>query len=343
MEGVEAAGLAFDPRGARLAGTPERDGAFAIRVHGFLRQMRTVIEVTLPVSPDPFSLWRDVPSDPNAPYAKPDLDSAAVAGDLRLLMASRRGRKHAHGGAPRDDDAGVAFDPGTGWHLAVVADGAGSAPLSRRGSRLAVERVLRDLPGRLAPIDPDAPEGSLRSALLEAMTAAARDAATGIEAEAATRGERPEDFATTLAIGAARRAGDGWLCASFAIGDGLVALWSAEEARVEVMIAADSGEYAGQTRFLTGAILDGDCSARLFLARPAAFTAFALMTDGVSDARFPTARAERDPAHWAAIWEEVAPLLAGDAPAERLLDWLDFRVPGEHDDRSIALMLPPGA
>jgi len=181
--------------------------------------------------------------------------------------------------------------------------------------------------------------------LLPPLADAARAAALDIEQTAARNGDACTDYATTLIIGVARKLTTGWLCASFSVGDGLAALWDSNTGTVAVMIASDSGEYAGQTRFLRSDLLAdaNTCATRLFLARPQTFTAFCLMSDGVSDARFASAQDERDPAHWAALWsDEIAPLLHGhpDAVASRLCDWLNFRVPGEHDDRSIVLMLP---
>ncbi len=344
VDGLAETGLVFDPQNAMFAGMPVRPGTFRLRIAGHWRMTRAVVTVDLPISPDPFSLWQDIPSDPAAAFSKPDLASNTVADDLTLLMASRRGRKHANTGAFRDDDAGIAHDAGTGWHVGVTADGAGSASLSREGSRLAVAAVLDTLPKALARVDVAAPE--MRATLLTAMCDAARAATDAIDESAGHHEAPPEDFATTLIIGVARRTEAGWLCASFSIGDGLAALWNAEAGTVQVMIAADTGDYAGQTRFLRRDLLDdaAACDARLFLARPDAFTAFCLMTDGVSDARFPTAQAEADPAHWSTLWrEEIAPCLATPDPAAALCDWLHFRVPGEHDDRSIVLMLPAGA
>ncbi len=335
VDGLAETGLLFDAQTATLSGLPMRPGSFELRVHGHWNMTRAVVIVDLPVTPDPFSLWQDIPSDADAPFAKPDIDHAAMTGDLTLLMASRRGRKHANTGAFRDDDAGLAHDAATGWHIGVVADGAGSAALSREGARLAVRAVLAALPGALTDVT--------REAIGAAMVGAAQAAVTAIARLASETGENADVFATTLLIGAARRTDTGWLCASFSIGDGLMALWDADAGVVTPMIAADSGEFAGQTRFLRADILASAaaCTARSFITETSGFTAFCLMTDGVSDAQFPTMATESDAAHWRDFWfGEIAPALDAPDPAAALADWLNFRVPGEHDDRSIVLMLP---
>ncbi|MEM8741647.1 MAG: hypothetical protein AAGE13_09135, partial [Pseudomonadota bacterium] len=45
---------------------------------------------------------------------------------------------------------------------------------------------------------------------------------------------------------------------------------------------------------------------------------------------------EGDPAHWRRLWTEI-----GGLDAAALCDWLNFRVQGEHDDRSIVILSPP--
>ncbi|MDE6741447.1 MAG: protein phosphatase 2C domain-containing protein, partial [Muribaculaceae bacterium] len=67
-----------------------------------------------------------------------------------------------------------------------------------------------------------------------------------------------------------------------------------------------------------------------------------LMTDGISDPFFETdanlARKEKWDDLWASITAEVD--LKDDNPqsAPQLLSWLDFWSPGNHDDRTIAIL-----
>jgi len=72
-----------------------------------------------------------------------------------------------------------------------------------------------------------------------------------------------------------------------------------------------------------------------------------LMTDGVSDPRFETDARLSRPADWDALWQELDGTLAlADAARGKeqlLLDWLDFWSPGNHDDRTIALITPLNA
>ena len=98
-------------------------------------------------------------------------------------------------------------------------------------------------------------------------------------------------------------------------------------------------EFSGQTRFLTMREIFGDRQ-RISLAVVPDFTAIALMTDGVSDAKFETDANLRNPQKWRELWEDVrsAALAQAENPHEALLEWLNFWSPGNHDDRTIAFL-----
>ncbi|MEM9049178.1 MAG: PP2C family serine/threonine-protein phosphatase [Pseudomonadota bacterium] len=311
-EGHEATGLRFDPAALRLYGIPSVDGFFMLEVTGSMAGRPARLSVELPVSPDPWALWQDVPSETDAPFARPDTDHAALDGPVRAVMASRRGRKHAHSGAHREDHAGIA-QAGM-WGVAAVADGAGSAALSREGARVAVHAALDALTTAPSPDLTDA----LGRAALALETLAAREARPVV------------DFATTLILGALRPVPTGWEAACISVGDGLAALWDGEG--VLAMMTADGGEFAGQTRFLSP---HAAAQAQVRTATLPTLCGFCLMTDGVSDAQFPAPIDETDPAHWRRLWAEID----GLGPAA-LCDWLNFRVQGEHDDRSLVILAP---
>ena len=72
------------------------------------------------------------------------------------------------------------------------------------------------------------------------------------------------------------------------------------------------------------------------------FTAFLLMTDGVSDPKFETEARLANLSAWDALWDDLqagAGLSTADEhPDQKLLEWLDFWSQGNHDDRTIALI-----
>ena len=72
-----------------------------------------------------------------------------------------------------------------------------------------------------------------------------------------------------------------------------------------------------------------------------------LLTDGVTDPKFPTDASFVDKDTWTAFQAELAEKVnfgdPGDGAESRLLAWLGFRSPGNHDDRTIVVLLntPP--
>ena len=65
----------------------------------------------------------------------------------------------------------------------------------------------------------------------------------------------------------------------------------------------------------------------------------------MSDAKLETDEAFGDVGRWRELWErDVAPALRAprenESVAQRLLGWLDFYTPNNHDDRTLAVLLP---
>ena len=114
------------------------------------------------------------------------------------------------------------------------------------------------------------------------------------------------------------------------------------------MTLPDGGEFAGQTRFLQSSEFSGtyeDIAKRLFFDIRQDFTAFLLMTDGITDPKFPTDVVFADAAKWIEFWSEdftkEVEFERGNAELEReFLNWMDFWSPGNHDDRTLAVMVP---
>lgn len=105
--------------------------------------------VSFAINPDPKSLWKDIPTDEGIAYFQPDKECEYVkveakGGESRkdIVVASLRGRSHAHKGSPRDDHYRVMFNEENEWYIMAVADGAGSAKYSRRGSTIACNTVV---------------------------------------------------------------------------------------------------------------------------------------------------------------------------------------------------------
>ena len=123
------------------------------------------------------------------------------------------------------------------------------------------------------------------------------------------------------------------------MGDGAIAVYG-PSGNFLLMGTPDSGEYAGQTRFLDRTALNDQTAFgnRINIGLRSDVTSVILMTDGISDPRFETDNGLLDSLKWDSLWNEISPYLASDTPERDLVKWLDFLTPGHHDDRTIALL-----
>lgn len=145
---LEDLGLVFDPETLTIKGIPTKSGDLKIEMAFQLLgagpddpvNKKTV---ALIINADPKSLWRSIDSDRNDPFWKEDnaVDFQPL-GDRKIVVASKRGRSHANVGGFRDDDFAFRHFADNGWSVVAVADGAGSAKLSREGSKIACSQVM---------------------------------------------------------------------------------------------------------------------------------------------------------------------------------------------------------
>lgn len=338
-------------------------------------------DVEFAVIQDARKLWRDIDvqwdniSEPNYKTPNEDTDwvpassQAGITSTKSIVAASKRGRSHAHEGKPRDDNFLVKYIPETGWYVLAVADGAGSAPYSRKGSQLACEttmqyctEALRDTAELEEAIDQYAyvsrekkEDESLRAELkivgdklYNILAIAALKAQKAIFSEAEQQGLPAKQYATTLLLSICKKLNYGWAIASFWIGDGAIALYTQEEkgSKVKILGTPDEGEFGGQTRFLTMPEIFSDSTSlyqRLGFSLVNDFTALFLMSDGVSDPKFETDDNLNNPTKWDELWDELlendVQLTDHTTPSDqKLLQWLNFWSKGNHDDRTIAIL-----
>ncbi|MEG5461887.1 PP2C family serine/threonine-protein phosphatase, partial [Enterobacter kobei] len=238
----------------------------------------------------------------------------------------------------------------TGWSVMLVADGAGSAVNSREGSRIAVKTAGDYLLNQLSGVKGvhlkqhiTAWEGSDQQATINAMLHHFKQAATlavnSIQNEAICAEQPVKSYSTTLLATVALRTDNELFAAAFWLGDGAIGAYS-PSGKVRILGNPDSGEYAGQTRFLDQSIIaDPSFSGRISVGKWNDVSHLILMTDGVSDPLFETDNGLRSDEKWTRLVDELNPVLtdASIAP-ERLGDWLNFFSTGNHDDRTIAVL-----
>lgn len=381
LAGAEELGLALaageDGRFA-LCGKPTRTGDFTLTLRYDTVEGEETSELKIPVAfnPDPRSLWRNIPTDENIPYFKKDSDTAYIkveAGEdgspkKDVVAASQRGRSHAQEGKARDDHFTLTHCDDSDWYVMAVADGAGSAKFSRKGSEVACNtavdhcrRLLADNPAfetaiREYAADRDDPEKrtALTRHVIDIIYNGALKAHEAVKKVAGANEEaKLKDFATTLMFAVCKKYEFGWFLASFWVGDGAMCLFDEKTKTAKLLGTPDEGEFSGQTRFLTMPEIFRDkdiVSKRMRMSIVPDFTALFLMTDGVSDPMFETDRNLNDYAMWEKFYsnlkngfpdDEIGGVDLSDdneTSQTQLLSWLDFWSPGNHDDRTIAIL-----
>ena len=299
---------------------------------------------------------------------------------LMVLGASRRGRSHEHAGSFRDDDMGFWKDESTGRYFFIVSDGAGSCKYSREGSRLVIKHILEKVDANITEEDWKvegkdlSPSGKIGMKLAGLVNYAREKIKEYVDDE---NGKHPEklwslkDFSATILIAAVKMDPDGGLrIVTFSIGDGAIA-WKVGDC-AHVMNSPDSGEFGGGTRFFTTPevwakifskrdnllwtwenFCDSRVQCKCFTPQEAEQVSLFLMSDGVSDPWFETDADLLSSKRWVDFVDGVlmeegvnkASLLleeGAEKNARRLLDWLDFKIPGNHDDRTIIAVFASG-
>jgi serine/threonine protein phosphatase PrpC len=360
FEGLEAIGLSYDGEKNAIFGTPIEAGDKEVTLF-YQTTRKSILHqevekfsrlVRFYVFHDPRSLWTEHESD--APYRKEHTDTLRIAeGEKQLIAASRRGRSHAKDAKFRDDDFALDYNAETGWFTIAVADGAGSAKFSREGSRLATQKALErltaadrqaiDIAAKFYSANSDN-ERLFKEELYKIFGEAVRDACNVLENTAKNDGNIFKDYYTTLLLAMCKKYPFGWLVAGFWVGDGGIGLYKHDWAEPRILGKPDSGEYSGQTNFLTPSVWsDGNALwERIHFEIVEDFDLLALMTDGITDAKFHTDANLFKQSKWTELYNdmdgEVKLSEKSEDSDKRLLEWLGFWVKGEYDDRTIALM-----
>lgn len=376
IEGLEAIGLQGNPIEHNIcviSGTPNEAGSFEIvlkyKYKGAIDEKDLLQrKFSIAINPDPRTLWKNIPTPVDIEYYQPDSDRTYVKVEARdgkpqkdIVAASQRGRSHAHEGNPRDDHYRVEYLEDCGWYIMAVADGAGSAKYSRKGSWLACdtsvehcksyfsdEKSLHDFEEYITTYNGDANDEYrklLGDSIHQLIGNAAFKSYKAIEAESNAKGVPIKNYATTLLLAVCKKFDFGWFVASFWVGDGAMCIYDKERRYFKLLGTPDEGEFAGQTRFLTMSEIFRDVTSfygRLKFSIEQDFTSLMLMTDGVSDPMFETDANLNRIEKWDVLWENITKeveLTDDNTESQyQLLKWLDFWSQGNHDDRTIAIL-----
>ena len=251
-------------------------------------------------------------------------DSRYDENDWCILVASKRGRLHENEGTFRED--ATKNEITNGWLLSAVADGAGSHHLSRVGSNLAAKASIEAMKAAVEKTQPDmsVAKVALQDALQKSWQALFEEAE-----KRKSNGVTFKDLSTTLLllmyhpllriIGVAQ------------VGDGLIAS-QLENDQINLLGNPESGEYSGQTYFLTNYKKQDLLSKVIVLDEPHPAKLIFVMTDGVADDLYPPL--ERLPG----LIKPMSGVLASPHPDEALLELISYNRPGSFDDRTLAVV-----
>ena len=371
FEGLTEIGLAYSPENERISGTPTESGDLKIQMKFRIKGEPDDSElhqrsISLVVNPDPKSLWKNIESFREAPYWKEDdVAEANPLGDRHIVVASKRGRSHANVGSFRDDDYTYKYFEDTGWSIVAVADGAGSAKLSRQGSKLACQKTVEFFENQFSKdllIEmqhffeseetrnlTEFPE-EFRLKIIKELYQISLFAYTEITNFATKTENILKDFHSTLIFCLFKKIPAGYAILTFGVGDCPIILLDKEISEVKLLNWLDVGEYGGGTRFITmPEIFSSDKMKTRFKANIVKdFSYLFLMTDGIYDPKFVVeANLEKIDK-----WKEILSDLEGNNEdgakvdlntdnkqiADQLSNWLDFWSPGNHDDRTLAII-----
>lgn len=362
--------ITYDPALNSISSTFINPGQFKIEVKFKLEDdpsedVAGTKEIKLLVNPDPKSLWKNIDSDRNDPYWKEDnTSSSGILGSKRFIVGSKRGRSHAHEGIFRDDDFAFDFSLENGWGIMAVADGAGASKYSRKGSILACDRVVEYFKN-ISPEETTKLSEAITAEITESnelnqklissfcithLGKAAFSAVNAIKEESNQKGAQIKDYSTTLIFALVKEFGNKIFVSSFWVGDGGIGIYSNEPNSVSLLGVPDSGEFSGQTRFLTmnEIFADNDYIKRIKYKIVEKNCKIVLMTDGITDAKFQTDAALENIEIWNSFMDDLngsneeKNKIDFDADIkiseESLMNWMDFWSPGNHDDRTLAIL-----
>jgi serine/threonine protein phosphatase PrpC len=368
---LDETGLEFNNEEELLFGSPLISGDLKIkllfRIEGEVENSKLNEKIiTIIINPDPKSLWKDQESDKNDPFWK--LDNVATSGDFldkKIVIASKRGRSHANVGSFRDDDFAFKSINSTGWIVMAVSDGAGSATLSRQGSKMSCELIvsyfeenfteefLKDFDETLLNHYNKTEEESSKKIshfVYDNLSKAAWFVHKQLE-EFATKSERPlKDFHSTLIFALVKKYEFGYAILTFGVGDCPIGLINKDQTEIKLMNWLDVGEFGGGTRFITmPEIFQSDkFSTRFGFKLIDDFSYLMLMTDGIYDPKFVVEANLEKIEKWKEFIEDLQGKnednckvdfdIENSEIANQLSIWMDFWNPGNHDDRTLAII-----
>lgn len=371
IKNLDAADLIFENN--TISGTPKISSTYDLHIEFFHVNDENNIDVKkvqLFVNADPKDLWKNIPSPDNVIFYKPEEKRfKAKFLDKKIVVASKRGRSHAHEGTFRDDDFEVDELP-KNWSIVSVSDGAGSAKMARYGSQLSVEsinnffkheEVLNEIEKGIEIIysakEHETSENDevknikteARQNIIKLLYKGVRDTYTILTQEAEKNSLALRDLHATLIFALVKKYDFGYVILSFGVGDCPINLINKDFSDVKLLNMMDVGEFGGGTRFITMKEIfnDTNITSRFGITCIEDFSNLILMTDGIYDPKFITENKLENLESWKTFFDDLdgnnedkakVDFKNDEVIDDQLLHWTDFWSKGNHDDRTLAII-----
>jgi hypothetical protein len=270
------------------------------------------------------------------------MEYAATPDGWRALGVSVRGFDHEDVNTHRDDAAALAVVGS--WLICAVADGVGSAKMSRFGARAAANAAVAKIAENMRLLALPADTGQLTSVMNVGMMAALN----AMQGLAQQRKRRLSDFSTTLLLLIHGHDAQGTqLVVTAQVGDGAIAAFApgnpADEgspALTFVQLGTPDEGYSGGEIIPFNRLQPALWPKRILVRHlPPETVGIMLLTDGVSDAFKPWYRHM-----WRLmkfLGEHVTPVSSAGEALAQLRATMSFDQPGMGDDRTIIVVHRP--
>jgi serine/threonine protein phosphatase PrpC len=252
-----------------------------------------------------------------------------------------------------------------GWRIVVVADGAGSARISRKGSEIACRGVvdyfsekssiesmleLDDLVQQHRAQTGEDTQKKMNRFVYNNLGKAAFLVHKKLEEFANDQGVPLKDLSSTLVFTLFKKYDVGYAFLSFGVGDCPMAVLNKNITEVTILNWIDVGEFGGGTRFITmPEIFKNEKFATRFNYKLLDdFSYLILMSDGIYDPKFVVESNLPNIKKWHEFLDDLkgknedgtkVELNAGNREiTNQFSRWMDFWSPGNHDDRTLAIV-----
>ena len=346
IRNIENLGLSFDHETLILYGKPLLATQTELDIIFYNEKDETQNEeiknIHFVVNADPKDLWKNIPSSKDIKYWKEDDDMYADNFlDKKLVIASKRGRSHAHEGTTRDDHffTQKLFD---NWEIIAVADGAGSAKFDNK-------EILTNLTSLISEFySENKQEIEVKSKIINILYKKVVELHNDLKYFTDKEAISLKDLNTTLIFILMKKFEFGYIILSFGVGDCPICIINQDISQVNLLNKLDVGEYGGGTRFITmPEIFANEISQRFGIHKFEDFSKLFLMTDGIYDPKFIVESKLEDIESWQHFLadlngeneDKTKVDFTNDTEVKfQLLKWMDFWSKGNHDDRTLAII-----